>query len=377
MPLRRVLMTATVPSMIGQFNTDNIKILLDMGYMVDVAADFTDTSVWPTERVEKFKDQMKDLGVECIQIDFSRSASKIKRHISAYKQVLKLLSEREYAFIHTHTPISSAIIRMAAKKKGVKVIYTAHGFHFYKGAPFINWFIFYPIEKHLSKYTDVLITINKEDYNRALAKFSAKKTVYVPGVGVDTAKFSEENTENHIREELGINKDVFMLLSVGELNDNKNHAAVIKAISGMDLTYVIAGKGDNEAKLKELARECNSKVILTGFRTDVADFYKAADAYILPSLREGLNVSLMEAMASGLPCLAGKIRGNVDLVDEEGGFTFEPVDVAEIKDAVEKVLKADRAEMSKYNSKKIVSFDKTNVYEKMRKTYEAVMLENE
>ncbi len=365
-------MTATVPSMIGQFNTDNIKILLDMGYAVDVAADFADTSVWPAERTEKFKDQMKDLGVECIQIDFSRSVSKINRHIKAYKQVLKLLSERDYAFIHTHTPISSAIIRMAARKKGVKVIYTAHGFHFYKGAPLLHWLIFYPIEKHLSKNTDVLITINKEDYNRALAKFHAKKTVYVPGVGVDTAKFSKENTENHIREEFSIGKDAFMLLSVGELNDNKNHAAVIKAISGMDLTYVIVGKGENAGKLNELASECNSKVILTGFRTDVADFYKAADAYILPSLREGLNVSLMEAMASGLPCLAGNIRGNVDLVDEEGGFTFEPASVAEIKEAVEKILQADRTKMAKHNENKIKNFGKDLVAGRMKEIYIAI-----
>ena len=135
---KRVLMVATVPSMIGQFNMNNIQILQEHGYIVDVAADFKDTSVWPAERVQRFKDQMEEMGIECIQLDFSRSPLKLNRHYQSYKETVKLIQERKYSFIHTHTPIASAIVRQAAHKTGTKVIYTAHGFHFYDGAPLKN-----------------------------------------------------------------------------------------------------------------------------------------------------------------------------------------------------------------------------------------------
>lgn len=360
-------MVATVPSMIGQFNMNNIKMLQEMGYVVDVAGDFTDTSVWPMERVQMFKDQMQAMGVECIQLDFSRSALKLNRHLESYKETVKLIEERRYTFIHTHTPIASAIVRQAAHKTGTKVIYTAHGFHFYDGAPLKNWIIFYPIEKHYSRYTDVLITINKEDYKRAVEKFHAKKTVYVPGVGVDTEKFApRQSGRDRIRTELGIPDDCIVLLSVGELNENKNHITVIQALAGIkNVTYVIVGKGDKKEEIETIAAECNVNLILSGFRTDVADFYDAADVYILPSIREGLNVSLMEAMASGLPCLCGRIRGNVDLVDEgNGGYLFSPGNANEIRDAIQKMIKMplnERAKQGRYNLEKIRSFDLSTV----------------
>ena len=228
---KRVLMVATVPSMIGQFNMNNIKILLEMGYQVDAAADFKDTSIWPEERVRKLKEQLAKMNVDCIQLDFSRSPLKLNRHIQSYKETVRLLKDKKYAFIHTHTPIASAIVRLACNTTGTKVIYTAHGFHFYKGAPLKNWIIFYPVEKWLSKYTDLLITINQEDYKRARKSFRAKSVEFVPGVGVDTERFSPNiSGRMRIRHELGLDDKQIMLLSVGELNDNKNHASVIKAI---------------------------------------------------------------------------------------------------------------------------------------------------
>lgn len=376
---KRVLMVATVPSMIGQFNMNNIQILLDMGYQVDVAADFTDTSVWPTERVQRFKEQMKELGIECIQLDFSRNPLRINRHYQSYKESVKLIKEREYFFIHTHTPIASAIVRQAAHKTGTKVIYTAHGFHFYDGAPLKNWLIFYPIEKHYSRYTDVLITINKEDYERANKKFKAKKTVYIPGVGVDTERFApRQSGREKIRTELGLDDNQIMLLSVGELNENKNHKTVIKAIQRIDnITYVIVGKGELTENLKQIATENDVDVRFVGFRNDVADFYDAADIYILPSIREGLNVSLMEAMASSLPCLCGNIRGNVDLVDEgRGGYLFTPSSVDDIRAVVEKsvqITTEERQEQGLYNLKKIRSFDLQIVEDAVSKIYRGDM----
>ena len=368
MSKKRVLMVATVPSMIGQFNMNNIQILQELGYTVDVAADFTDTSVWPTERVQKFKDQMKKMEIECIQLDFSRSPLKLNRHYQSYKETVRLIRERNYSFIHTHTPIASAIVRQAAHKTGTKVIYTAHGFHFYEGAPLKNWLFFYPVEKYLSRFTDVLITINKEDYNRALKEFHARKTVYVPGVGVDTEKFAPRKSgRDKIRTELGLSDNQIMLLSVGELNENKNHATVIKAIESMNVIYVIVGKGDKKEELQQLAQKCNVDLRLTGFRTDAADFYNAADVYVLPSIREGLNVSLMEAMASGLAVACGRIRGNTDLV-EDNACLFNPKSEEEIRKAFNYVLK-NKDVIGENNKKSIEKCSMAVVRKKMKQIY--------
>jgi len=373
---KRVLMVATVPSMIGQFNMNNVKILQELGYEVDVAADYTDTSCWPAERVERFKQDLEQMNVRNFQVNFSRSMFRFNRHIQSYKEILKLMREQNYSFIHTHTPIASAVVRLAAHKTRTKVIYTAHGFHFYNGAPIKNWIVFYPVEKWLSKYTDVLITINKEDYKRAKEHFRARKTVYIPGVGVDTKKFvPRESGRERIRFELGLSEDKLLLLSVGELNENKNHESVIRAIRGVsNITYAIVGKGELKGRLEEIANDCGVDLRLMGFRTDVADFYDAADVYILPSLREGLNVSLMEAMASSLLCLAGKIRGNVDLIDEDkGGYLFSPKSEDEIRKAITKMdnLSVDeRKEKGEYNLQKIKKYDLQTVEKTVSEIYQ-------
>ena len=357
---KRVLMVATVSSMIGQFNMNNIKILLNLGYLVDVAVNFKDTNVWPLERIQMFKEQLSNMGIECIQLDFSRNPLKLFAHRKTYKQVLAMLKNRHYFFIHTHTPIASAIVRIAARKTKTKVIYTAHGFHFYKGAPLINWLLYYPLEKKLSKYTDVLITINKEDYEIACKKFKAKKNVYVPGVGVDLKRFSpNEDRRLKIREELGLKEDAVVLLSVGELNKNKNHISVIKAIEGMDFVYVIVGKGPLDKELTAFAKEKKVDLRLMGYRNDVPSFYNAADIYILPSIREGLNVSLMEAMASCLPVACGKIRGNVDLIDDKE-VLFNPTSIVEIKNAIVMSIQ-NKKSLGLKNLSKIQHFDLSTV----------------
>ena len=160
--MKRVLMVATVPSMIGQFNMDNIRLLMEMGFTVDVACDFRDLSVWPKERIERFEGELDILGIERIQIDFSRSPLRLDNHVKSLKQMKHLLKEKNYLFIHTHTPIASAIVRLAAHTTGTRVIYTAHGFHFYRGASLKNWCIFYPVEWFLSYWTDVLVTITRK-----------------------------------------------------------------------------------------------------------------------------------------------------------------------------------------------------------------------
>ena len=371
---KRVLMVATVPSMIGQFNIPNINLLKKLGYVVDIACDFTDFSVWPIERVEKFKMEMHSLGVECIQLNFSRNALNLFRHFKSYKEALNLLRTRYYSFIHTHTPIASAIIRLVAFRTKTKVIYTAHGFHFFKGAPLKNWLIFYPIEKFLSKYTDVLITINQEDYKRALKKFKAKNVIYVPGVGIDTKKFLDEsiNTKK-IREELGLNDSSIMFLSVGELSTRKNHVSVIKALNELNNSnfyYFIVGKGVLYNDLKK--EDKTGRLRLLGFRSDIVGLLQAADVFVFPSLQEGLPVALMEAMASGLPCIVSKIRGNEDLIEEKyDNSFFDPKSIQNIINAIKKVAKR-KMHNNEYCLRKIKDFDISKIDECMVKIYSEI-----
>lgn len=368
---KRVLMVSTVAATIGSFNMQNIYILMKLGYKVDVATDFTDVSVWTKKRLEEFNNELRELNIDSIQISFSRNPMRVDNHFNSYKEALTILKKNKYSFIHTHTPIASAVMRLAAHKTGTKVIYTAHGFHFYKGAPLRNWMIYYPIEKMLSKYTDILITINREDYELAKEKFYANRIEYIPGVGVDLDKYAPSySSRTRIRKELKIDDSQIMLLSVGELNKNKNHEIVIRAIKNLNFVYVIVGKGALKDQLMATAKSSNVDLRLMGFRTDVEDFYCAADIYILPSLREGLNVSLMEAMANGLPCLVSRIRGNTDLIDENsGGLLFNPLSIDEIKDKVIKLSDINLKQMGSYNIKKMKLFGKQHVMNEMKKLY--------
>lgn len=370
-------MIATVPSMIGQFNMDNLNILLKLGYEVHVACNFDDVSVWSSERIEKFKKQLDCLNIKWIQVDFARSPYRIDKLVKAYRQVKKLIRKEKYIGVHCHTPVAGLVTRFASRNNELKVIYTAHGFHFYKGAPIKNWLIYYPIEKICSYMTDVLIVINKEDYTLAQKKMKAREVVYIPGVGVNTEKYRKVEDDT-IRKEFGIPNDAQLLLSVGELNKNKNHEIVIKAISELEkptsLYYIIVGKGERESYLKKLIeeRKLERNIFLVGFRTDVLKFYCAADIYVFPSFREGLSVALMEAMACGLPVIASDIRGNRDLIDREGGMLVSPRNVVSVEQAVKNVLdrnKSELFEMSKYNINKITEFSSKVVKEKMKTIY--------
>lgn len=379
--MKKVLIVASVASMIDQFNRDNIKLLKSLGYAVDVATNFDCPGTITKERSEELVQLLDAWEVDCYQVDFDRNVFDVKSDLRAYSQLNQIFNsdkdpmnrrhhdKGQYTFVHCHSPIGGALGRLVAKKNGVKTIYTAHGFHFYDGAPFKNWLIFYPVEKWLSRWTDILITITKEDYNRALKHFKAKRVEYIPGVGVDTKKFAPDlDGRKRIRKELGVDDSRIVLLSVGELNDNKNHISVVDAIKGMDLTYVIVGQGKNYDMLLRRAQELNVDLRLMGYRRDVSDFYNAADVYILPSIREGLNVSLMEAMASGLPCVCSDIRGNDDLIDQgKGGRRVTALSTDDWSDAIKDCLSNNS--YGDYNRNKIVKFSIKEVETKSKGIY--------
>lgn len=370
----KVLILASVASMIDQFNMSNIDILLSLGYEVHVACNFEQGNTCTKEKINQLKNKLEELNVKYYQIDFTRSVYNILQDIKAYKQVKKIMIENKYKFIHCHSPIGGVIGRLICKKTKTKCIYTAHGFHFYKGAPIQNWIIFYPIEKWLSRYTDILITINKEDYNRAKNKFKMRTIEYIPGVGVDPEKFLLQNFDKQkYREKLGYSNNDFVILSVGELNKNKNHEIVLKAIAQLknsNIKYMIAGKGELKEKLLDIAESLGirNQLQLLGFRKDIPELLKSSNLFIFPSKREGLPVSVMEAIISDTLCAVSNIRGNIDLIDnEKNGFVFNN-DVYEVANIIKKVLFL--SDQDKYmllqnnlNLKKIISLNNNcNIY---------------
>jgi len=382
MTSKTMLMLATTAAMLEQFNKSNIELLWEMGYTVHVAGNFKEGNPISDERLSVFKNWIEVHNGKCFHIPSTRKPTDLKGNYSAYKQVLSLISEYKYEFIHCHTPIGSVIGRLAAHKTKTKIIYTAHGFHFYDGAPTKNWLLYYPVEKFLSSWTDALVLINTEDYNRAKTKFKAKKTYYVPGIGIDTGEFDyllDNDKIKELRNSIGVPLEATMLLSVGELNENKNHKVVIEALNEIDrkdIHYVIAGRGHLQNYLMELAEKygLSNRVHILGFRNDIKDLLHVADIFLLPSLREGLNVSLMETMASGLPCICGDIRGNRDLIDEgKGGYRVTPNDVGEWKNTIEELANDnDKKGIGDYNKDKIKNFRVDIVINLMKKIYFSV-----
>lgn len=376
----KALMLASVASMIDQFNMENIALLQSMGYQVDVACNFMHGSTSSKERVEAFQQELQEKQIRSISVPIPRKISAWKDIVTSYRQVKQLVEEEEYQLVHCHSPIGGVIARLACRKqrkKGLRVIYTAHGFHFYTGAPKKNWMIFYPIEKWLSKYTDVLLTICKEDYERAKQCMHAEKIVYIPGIGVDVDKISAMPKQEEKRQELGLQAEDKLLLSIGELNKNKNHEVILRAMAKLkrnDVHLVVCGKGNLEQYLIQLAKELGieKQVHLLGFRTDAKEWLTVADLFLFPSFREGLPVSLMEAMAAGLPVVATKIRGTTDLiVPEKGGYLHDATDVEQMAQSIDKLLDDDRIreEMGTYNQSVIHGFSITRVQEIMQTVY--------
>lgn len=372
--MKKALITASVFGFIGSFEKSNINILLEQGYEVHVASNMS-------KDLKAFGDigQLDGIDVTKHQISYSRSPLSLQT-IKSYKAIKKLIMKENFDLIHCHTPVAAMLTRFAAKKvrkKGTKVIYTAHGFHFFKGAPILNWLIYFPVEYICSFFTDVLITINQEDYQLAQKVMKTKLIEYVPGVGINIDKFKNiEIDKAKKRKEIGVPENSLLLLSVGELNHNKNHQIIIESLANIkDSTvhYCIAGQGELEEYLKNKAKSLGieNQVHLIGFRRDIAEIYQVADIFCFPSHREGLSVALMEAMAVGLPVICSDIRGNVDLITEDCGYRCNSKSVAEFSSKINKLIKSNEKKyyFSQNNMKRIRNFSIDSISDKMTSIY--------
>jgi glycosyltransferase involved in cell wall biosynthesis len=334
----KILYVTTVGATMTFFR-DFIRELTREGHSVDIATN---------DSVRKVPECYNEYGCRVFSLPCSRSPLN-KGNLEAIGQIRRLVEQEKYDIVHCHTPVAAACTRIACRKFrkawGLKVFYTAHGFHFYKGAPLKNWVIFYPVEKLCSYFTDKLITINHEDYDLAKRKMKAKEVRYVPGVGIDLSRFENVQVDRAAkRREIGVPEDAVLLMSVGELNENKNHQVIIRALAKLNdpsVHYAVAGQGSKRDALLELANALgvSDQVHLLGFRNDIPELNHAADAFCLPSHREGLGLSAIEAMACGLPIITSNVHGINDYsTDGVTGYKCAPTDVDGFSNAVGKLI---------------------------------------
>lgn len=365
---KKVLYTATVGSHILAFHLPYLKMLQEKGYEVHVAtngtADIPHCDVRHT-------------------VSFARSPFKLD-NLRAIKQLKAIIDRENYEFIHTHTPMGGVVTRlaaMAARKKSTRVIYTAHGFHFFKGAPLQNWLLYYPVERYMARHTDTLITINKEDYARAKAQFKTS-VKYIPGVGIDSKKFSvrlNDAEKSKLRKSLGLKDTDLVLLYPAELNKNKNQATLIKAMEHLVINYpdihlLLPGKDSMDGFHSNLINEKKlaSNIHLLGFRNDVPQLLQIADVSMSASHREGLPVNIMEAMYAGLPIIVSNSRGNRDLVNNgQNGYVVPADDYAKYIAKIEELYnnKSKRQSMGKASKKMVEPYLMPKIMKQMIKIY--------
>lgn len=352
----------------------HLLLLKELGYEVHIAGDFT-----------QYQGNINEIPAVVKQIDLDRSPFKIQ-NIKAFIQMTSLMKMEKYDFIHCNTPVGGMLGRMCAYFSGTKnVLYQAHGFHFYKGAPKLHNFIYRNIEKFLARFTDNIITINKEDYEAA-QKFKLRKNgkvYYVPGVGVNVEKYKNIIVDrDKKREEINVPKDCKLIVMAGDLILRKNYDTAIRAIAKVDnnnLHCIICGTGSEEKNLKQLCKDLNieDRIHFLGFRKDVVQLMKASDIFLFTTYQEGLARALMEAMACGITAVASKIRGNTDLIEDNvNGYLVDPKDYIEVSKGLQKAISDENtnSKMIDISLKKINKYGLKNVNIEMENIYKDILI---
>lgn len=370
----KILLTATVQSHICQFHRPLVEMLREQGDCeIHVAA---------RDNLAEKNGLKLDFADKVFDVPFERSPFDPK-NIRAYRELKRILAENRYDYIHCNTPVGGVVTRLAAKKarkKGTKVFYTAHGFHFYKGAPKKNWLTYYPVERMLAGKTDKLITINEEDFGLADKRFSCR-TEHIHGVGVDTSRYFSVTAEKaaDLKQQYGFALKDRLILCVGELLPNKNQQQVIRAMPAIlrrvpEAKLLLAGNGSNRAVLEELVSSLGleKNVIFLGYCTVLQDYQRFIDVGVSCSIREGLGVNLIEAMLNRNPVVATRNRGHNELVTEgQNGYLIDVGDIDGMADRIAELLEhPDRMrEMGESGFGSAQSYGFENVKKELRKIY--------
>lgn len=369
----KILLTATVQSHICQFHKPLVEVLHEYGCEVHVAA---------RDNLAEKNGLQLDFVEKVYNVPFSRSPKSLD-NIKAYKELKKIIRKENYDVIHCNTPMGGIVTRLAARnarKNGTKVYYTAHGFHFYKGAPRKNWVVFYPVEKYFSRFTDKLITITDEDNRLATKKFCCS-VERIHGVGVNEQRYNAvgENDKILIRKQMGYTSKQKIILCVGELLSNKNQTMAIDAMQEIvkkypDTLLILAGNGPEKEKLQSAIheRKLEDNVKLIGYVTNLQDYQHIADVAVSCSKREGLPLNIVEAMLSGTPVVASYNRGHRELIDDcVNGYLVNINDYLSMSDRVTGLLSNNNTyKMIQQNAEKsALKYGVRNVKEELEKIY--------
>lgn len=384
MKQQKVLIVASVVSFIEWFNKENVDYLNKTRKCeLHIACNFDYMEDTDEERTRAYIDKIKSEGVILHNIHFARSPFS-SQNIDCYKQLKAIIDENHFDLIHVHTPTVSILTRLAARKarkEGTTVMYTCHGFHFHNAAPKKNWMMFYPMERMMSRFCDYIVTINKEDFNRAKT-FHAPNVRYIPGVGVNINRIHDCKIEKKAyKREIGVPEDCVLILSIGEMIERKNHEVIVRALAKVKnpiVYYAICGKGPLRQHLEQLANELGvgDRVKFLGFRKDIPELCNTADISAFPSRIEGLGLAGIEAMAAGVPLVSSNVHGILDyVIDGKTGFALNPEDVDGFAKAISKLADDEnlRNEMASNCWNAVAPFEITYALRVMWNIYDEIL----
>ena len=331
---KKVLLVATVQSHIGQFHKPLMRLLKEKGWEIHVAA--RDNLAEKNGLELEYPDRVFNIPFQRSPLDY--------RNLRAYRELKELLKAEHYDVIHCNTPVGGMLARLAARRcrrQGTKVFYTAHGFHFYKGAPKKNWLLYYPLEKWMSRYTDKLITITEEDYALAKKRFHCP-VFHIHGVGANSRKYYPLTPAEQEEQKIALGLEGRVIVIVGELLPNKNQKTAILAMKKVverirDACLLVAGNGPEKERLVQLAAEqgLSERVRFLGYTTQLQKYLQVCDLEVACSYREGLPLNVIEAMLCGKPVVASNNRGHRELVhDGQNGYLVDADDAEGFADRI-------------------------------------------
>ncbi len=389
--MKKALIITAVSGFLVQFEKENVRLLQDMGYEVHYASNGANQVYQYEERT------LEDMQVHFHWIDIEQSPVKIGKHRKAFLQLLELIEQEQFRLIHCHTPVGGVLGRMAARHfahKGIKVIYTVHGFHFYKGCNSLKYSFFYGLERYMATYTDALVTINQEDY-KAAERFPLRnhgRVYLLPGVGVDMQYYTlPDKVKCSKAKGLLYGAETYVLLSIGELRSNKNQQIILRALGqlkkeGYDISrvrYVLLGTGKDKKRLFRLAEKLHveKQVDFAGYQRDIRPYLMAADAVAFPSVREGLGMAAIEALAMGVPVLAADNRGTREYMQPSvNGLVYEAKDVKGFADGLKAMMENQKVWQEDLTRKRIRQsverFQKSCAREVMQHVYRQILMED-
>lgn len=364
----------------ASFLYNDFDLLQNQGYDIVFAAN-ANMLQW-----EDTKKELKKRNISFFQIDFDSKSPLNIKNFTAYRQIKRLIKRNDFRLIHCHTPIAGFVTRLASRKvrkKGIKVIYTTHGFAFTSKSSKKSRFIYYNFERFMSLFCDAVITINNEDFESAKTMW-CNRVYKINGVGVDIDKYHNVPVDKQAyRDSIGVPKGKIMVLSVGELSERKNHQVVVKALATLenkkDYVYVICGSGVGKegtgASLEQIAKELDVDLKLLGFRYDIPEITKVSDIGIIPSVREGLGLAGIQSLSAEIPVIGSDVQGIKDyIIDGVNGYLCDSDNVESFARAIAKLTdKTHRESLSKNCYEVAKKYDRTVSYEQMKKIYKTVL----